>query len=168
MKSLAVILGLSIGGLLSYGGAEAALLVPPSPSPPPVPPGQVGVSGPCSLTDGGSCGTSPHYPNVYGPNQACTIFNVPPIPLSVPFFDVEGSWCEYDFLTVNGVRYCGTSGPAGVVPLDGTIQWTSDEADQYPGWKARTPTSGSLHTDCAFHPSLTHSPTPSPMLTTHP
>ena len=32
--------------------------------------------------------------------------------------------CPYDYLTVNGKKYCGTSGPDGVAS-DGTIIWTA-------------------------------------------
>ena len=32
----------------------------------------VNVSSPCSLTDGGSCATSPNYPNSYGNSEECT------------------------------------------------------------------------------------------------
>ena len=59
--------------------------------------------------------------------------------LEVVAFDVEpDSLCDYDYLTVNGVKYCGTSGPQGVVPEDGVIEWTSDDGVVRSGWKART------------------------------
>ena len=65
--------------------------------------------------------------------------------LEVVAFDVEpDSLCDYDYLTVNGVKYCGTSGPQGVVPEDGVIEWKSDGTfpgvgSERPGsvWKAR-------------------------------
>ena len=58
--------------------------------------------------------------------------------LEVVAFDVEpDALCDYDYLTVNGVKYCGTSGPQGVVPEDGVIEWISDDSDVRSGWKAR-------------------------------
>ena len=91
------------------------------------------------LTDGGSCATSPNYPNSYGNNEECTISGVPPVELEAIAFDVEGDYysyydydgngdptddCRYDYLTVNGTKYCGTSGPpSGAVAEDGVIEW---------------------------------------------
>ncbi|EOD04966.1 hypothetical protein EMIHUDRAFT_220409 [Emiliania huxleyi CCMP1516] len=87
----------------------------------------VSVSSPCSLTDGGLCATSPNYPNSYGINEACTISGVPLVELETVAFNVEaGDGCRYDYLTVNGVKYCGTSGPSGAVAEDGVITWRSD------------------------------------------
>ncbi|EOD41257.1 hypothetical protein EMIHUDRAFT_462061 [Emiliania huxleyi CCMP1516] len=97
---------------------------------PPAPLQPVIVSGPCSLTDGGSCAASPNYPNSYGINEACTISGVPPVELETVAFDVD-AWsyydydyngdpmddCPSDYLTVNGKKYCGTSGPpSGAAP----------------------------------------------------
>ena len=54
-------------------------------------------------------------------SEACTIDQpASGVPISVMTFAVE--WhpsCSYDYLTVNGARYCGSSSPEGVVP-DGT------------------------------------------------
>ena len=97
----------------------------------------VQVTSPCSLTDGGSCATSPNYPNDYGSNEACTISGVPPVELETVAFDVEALGCRYDYLTVNGVKYCGTSGPSGAVAEDGVIKWESDGSTVKSGWKAR-------------------------------
>ncbi|EOD07111.1 hypothetical protein EMIHUDRAFT_198407, partial [Emiliania huxleyi CCMP1516] len=112
------------------------------PSPPPLPPGFPGgyfITGPCSLTDGGSCAASPNYPNSYGRNEECTISGVPPYELETVAFDVEaGNGCPFDYLTVNGKKYCGTSGPpSGAVAEDGVIEWRSDRSVVGPGWKAR-------------------------------
>ena len=69
------------------------------------------------------------------------------------YFDYDGDGdptndCTYDYLLVNGVKYCGTSGPAGVVPSDGTMTWFSDTYNPpgvtVSGWKARAPFSCSL------------------------
>ncbi|EOD06830.1 hypothetical protein EMIHUDRAFT_258732, partial [Emiliania huxleyi CCMP1516] len=87
------------------------------------------VDGPCPLTDGAACATSPNYPDKYGPYERCEFTNVPPNPLVSLAFDVEpGADCSYDYLVVNGVRYCGISGPSGVVPLDGNLTWVSDHS----------------------------------------
>ena len=123
-----------------------------APSPPPSPPslpacplGDVCILGPCLITDGGSCATSPDFPNDYPVNEGCTLYGMPPVGLDVIAFDVEEhSNCRYDYLTVNGVKYCGTSGPAGVVPSDGTMTWVSDEFVTESGWKARAPFSASV------------------------
>ena len=123
---------------------------PPPPSPPHLPGLSVQVDGPCPLTDGGACATSPNYPDgEYGPNEWCEFTNVPPSPLVSLAFDVEGDYNPYydfdgngdptddcyDYLIVNGVRYCGTSGPTGIVPSDGNITWVSDEFEFGAGWK---------------------------------
>ena len=98
----------------------------------------VQVSSPCSLTDGGLCAASPNYPNSYGDDEECTISGVPPVGLETVAFEVEqcGS-CGCDYLTVNGVRYCGTSGPSGAVAENGVIEWRSDGSVVESGWKAR-------------------------------
>ncbi|EOD07116.1 hypothetical protein EMIHUDRAFT_198415 [Emiliania huxleyi CCMP1516] len=101
------------------------------PSPPPV-----NVSSPCSLTDGGSCAASPNYPNSYGNSEECTISGVPPVGLETVAFDVEAdSNCRWDYLTVDGTKYCGTSGPSGAVAEDGVIEWRSDGSVVESGWK---------------------------------
>ena len=135
---------------------------PPAPPPPPaLPPpslpscplGDVCTTGLCSITDGGSCATSPQFPNNYPIDEGCTIYSVPPVGLDVIFFDVDtfdpgvssaAPNCPWDYLVVNGVKYCGTSGPAGVVPSDGTMTWVSDSGVTESGWKARAPPSVSL------------------------
>ena len=97
----------------------------------------VQVTSPCSLTDGGSCATSPNYPNSYGDKEECTISGVPPVELETIAFDVEAhSSCSWDYLTVKGTKYCGTSGPSGAVAEDGVITWRSDSVGVKSGWKA--------------------------------
>ena len=69
--------------------------------------------------------------------KACNITNPSAVPISVETFAVEGAYkgrC-YDFLTVNGARYCGTEGPEGIVPDGSPIGWISDEGDTEAGWK---------------------------------
>ena len=127
----------------------------PQAPPPPLLPGGYTLTGPCSITDGGSCATSPNYPESYGGNERCTITGVPRVVLEVVAFDVQGDYysyhsysdydrdgdstndCSYDYLTVNGERYCGTSGPEGVVVEDGVIEWVSHYDHVASGWKAR-------------------------------
>ena len=110
-----------------------------SPSPPPPP---VSMQGPCGLVvadDGRTCMTSPGHPHQFYPDlSACTAANLPPEPLTVDEFDVEmdsAMLCAYDFMVVNGNRFCGTSGPEGVIPEDGTIHWQSDGAGSRPGFR---------------------------------
>ena len=96
------------------------------------------LTGPCSLTDGGSCAASPNYPSYYGYNAECTIYGVPLVGLEVVAFDVEAdNNCRWDYLTVNGKKYCGSRGPEGVVVENGIIQWVSDSGVVKSGWKAR-------------------------------
>ena len=96
------------------------------------------LTGPCSLTDGGSCAASPNYPSYYGYNAECTIYGVPLVGLEVVAFDVEAHInCRWDYLTVSGKKYCGSRGPEGVVVEDGIIEWVSDSGVVRSGWKAR-------------------------------
>ena len=63
---------------------------PASPPLPACPLGDVCTTGPCLITDGGSCATSPDFPNDYPSNESCTIYGLPPVGLDVIAFDVEG------------------------------------------------------------------------------
>ena len=77
----------------------------------------------CTLNpSAGWCVRSTGYGSTgYSNHEACTITNPPAVPISVTSFAVEWDLasCSYDYLTVNGARYCGSSSPEGVVP-DGT------------------------------------------------
>jgi hypothetical protein len=98
----------------------------------------VEVQGPCLLTDGGTCATSPGYPTQnYKDREFCIISNVPAVPLQVVAFDVEfgGSTCPLDALTVNQEHFCGSDGPSGEVPADGQIHWSTDPVITASGWK---------------------------------
>ena len=116
----------------------------------------VGAVGPCEITDGGACATSPNYPKSYGINGSCTIFNVPAAPLDVLWFDVSQATPCSDYLTVNGTQFCGNSGPAGMVAVDGIIAWNSDSsAGENHRWKvcwaALSPRAGFVdHREAAF------------------
>eukprot|EP00966_Prymnesium_polylepis_P087925 2034281-Prymnesium_polylepis.1 len=93
------------------------------------------ISGPCVLS-GTSCIRSPGYPAAtYGTDEYCTITNLPSKPALVVAFDVEAYDCAYDYLTINGVRFCGTSGPTGVIPADGRMEWVSDDLYTFTGWE---------------------------------
>ena len=62
------------------------------------------------------------------------LINPPTVPISVTSFEVEWFYggCYFDYLTVNGIRYCRTS-PEGVVP-DGTpIEWVTDFSETRAG-----------------------------------
>lgn len=109
------------------------------------------IEGPCQLTDGGVCATSPDFPRPYPANQPCTLSSIPSSALETIHFDVEpdlspthdndgedGGDCDFDYLKVNGKRYCGRAGPEGVV-VDGIIKWSSDSDTEGSGWKARSP-----------------------------
>ena len=96
------------------------------------------IQGPCA-TDG-NCFTSPNYPANYGSDQQCTITAHEAVTLSVVAFNVEeedsDSICSWDLLTVNGVKYCGTTGPEGVqVAANATITFTSDDTVQRAGFE---------------------------------
>ena len=74
----------------------------------------------------------------YENNQKCTITNPPAVPISVKTFAVEGTHegkCSFDYLTVNGARYCGTEGPEGIVPDGSPIEWISDKGGTEADWK---------------------------------
>lgn len=120
-------------------------LAPPSPPLPPLPPGQgvftvdMNPSGPrfswCTVTDSGTCMRSPDYPYPYGSFRACTFTVHAAVTLWVAVFNVEphpAASCDYDAVTVNGNRFCGTSGPDGVqVAAGATISFTSDQFDNW-------------------------------------
>ena len=130
--------------LASLPGVSSLASRPP-PSAPLPPRSPLQLTGPCSLTDGDSCAASPNYPESYGNDEACTISGVPPVGLEVVAFDVEEQRnCAWDYLTVNGTRYCGTSGPQGAVAEDGVIKWRSDGYGVRSGWNWKARHLGSL------------------------
>eukprot|EP00965_Chrysotila_dentata_P250834 6209676-Pleurochrysis_carterae.AAC.1 len=92
-------------------------------------------AGLCTVTADGDCVQSPNYPQPYGESEACDIALASPIVLNVLSFDVElFPSCIYDFVQVNGQKYCGTEGPDGVT-AEGQILWRSDTAFSGAGWK---------------------------------
>ena len=67
---------------------------------------------------------------------------MPSNPLVVKAFQVypgySTTFCSYHYVTVNGVRYCGTGGPDGVTPSNGEMTWTAEAysfASTYSGWE---------------------------------
>ena len=77
----------------------------------------------------------------YFNNEACTITTPPAIRISVTSFAVEPDpSCAYDYLTVNGVKYCGSDSPDGVV-TDGSspIVWRTDSSSTMAGWELCLP-----------------------------
>jgi hypothetical protein len=84
----------------------------PTTSPTPPPPVLFAVaSGACTVASTATCFRSPNYPSAYGNSQTCAITVYEAVLLSVVAFSTESG---YDKLTVNGVRYSGTTGPGGV------------------------------------------------------
>jgi hypothetical protein len=109
------------------------------------------TSGLCTVASGATCFRSPNYPSNYDINQQCSITVTAHAQVTV---SVIAFSTGYDYLTVNFVRYDGTSGPEGVqVAAGSTITFTSDYSEV---------SSGSFEI-CAVL-SSTISPPPSPPL----
>ena len=120
-------------------------LPPPAPGraagalPPPLP----GHDGCISLSRAPIAGVrSSNYPAGwpsagYANGESCVISQMRTDTIVVVAFDVEpDASCGYDFLSVNGLKYCGTSGPVGVVPQEGkNITWSSDAGTVGGGWE---------------------------------
>ena len=106
--------------------------VPPSP---PQPPPVATVMGPCVIS--GDCVQSSRFPlSHYGNQESCTITDLPAVPAQIAAFDVEASAdCSYDHVTIAGVKYCGSTGPSGVIPANGRMTWLSDASYTRSGWK---------------------------------
>ena len=94
------------------------------------------MSGPCVVS--GQCVHSHNYPGSYADDEHCTLQPVHGQPLRVQAFNTEE---DYDFLTINGVRYSGSGGtdehgnsiPEDIVP-DREITWSSDGSVGRSGW----------------------------------
>jgi len=102
----------------------------PTPAPTPAPPpGTWSVSGTgCTMT--GNCIQSNNHPASYGNNEACTI-QATDVALTVEAFSTESG---YDFLTIGGTQYSGSSGPASGT-YSGPFSWSSDYSVVSTGWK---------------------------------
>merc|ERR1719150_2744209 len=103
---------------------------PPPPTPAPPPPGTFEVTAGTGCTTVGNCIQSNNHPSNYGNNEACTI-SAYDVALTVEAFSTES---RYDFLTVGGVQYSGSSGPASGT-YSGVISWSSDYSVTNSGWK---------------------------------
>ena len=82
----------------------------------------------CVVTTNPDCVESSDYAtrtanSGYGDNEACSITGLPLVPTTVVYYDTEAG---YDYIEMDGQQYSGTSGPAGVVPTGGTMQWYAD------------------------------------------
>jgi len=117
------------GGLFvlkAYSGPPTP--APPTPAPPP--PGTWELSGSGCEMDG-NCIQSNNHPSNYGNRETCTVVLYGDIPLATEAFNTERN---YDFLTVSGIRYDGTSGPPNGA-YTGTIAWSSDSSVVKSGWR---------------------------------
>jgi len=83
----------------------------------------------CELS--GNCAQSLNYPSNYGNGESCTIELGGEISIAFTSFNTES---RYDFLTIGGTSYSGTSAPPGGA-YSGTIDWSSDYSVTRPGWK---------------------------------
>merc|ERR1719330_271729 len=93
------------------------------------PPGSWSISGSgCSAS--GGCIQSNGHPGSYGNNEECTI-TLQEVAVTVDAFNTEA---RYDFLTVGGTRYSGSSGPSSGT-YSGFISWSSDFSVVTSGWK---------------------------------
>ena len=103
----------------------------PTPVPPTPAPGTWEVSGSgCEETEG-RCIQSKNYPSQYGNSEACTVTIYGNFNLNVEAFSTED---RYDFLTMGGTRYSGSSGPSSGT-YSGTIAWASDSSVTNSGWR---------------------------------
>jgi len=90
------------------------------------------ASGDCTV-DSRGCAMTPGYPSDYPVDSSCTldVSAGSSMPLHVEEFATE---LNFDFLTVNGEAYSGSSGPEGIVP-SGQITWSADYSVSQSGWK---------------------------------
>ena len=80
-----------------------------------------GYTAKCNITNGGACISDLNYGN----DEECTFRAEAIISVSATTFDTEQ---KYDYITIGGTRYSGTSGPINVVMAAGeTIMWHSNE-----------------------------------------
>jgi len=103
----------------------------PTPAPTPAPPpGSWSIDG-TGCQEDGNCITSNNYPSNYGNRQECTINLEGSVAITTEAFNTES---RYDFLTVGGTRYDGSSGPPSG-RYTGTITWSTDGSVTRSGWK---------------------------------
>jgi len=123
---------------LKTGDTNALLCVaeggaPPTPTPAPTPappPGSWRIEGSgCEMS--GNCISSNNHPSNYGNGQSCSIQLAGSVGISVEAFNTES---RYDWLTMGGSQYSGTSGPSSG-SYTGVISWSSDYSVTQSGWK---------------------------------
>jgi len=96
------------------------------------------ASGQCKI-DNDCCLTSPGFPNIHKGNEKCVVkVGTAPGAIASRTFQTEKG---YDFLTVNGKKYSGDTGPKGVEPeaSKGDIVWESDHSEHKKGFKLCLP-----------------------------
>jgi len=138
---------------LLYVGAGGAPTQVPTPAPPP---GTFEVISGTGCTKTGNCIQSNNHPADYGNNEACNI-NAYEADITVEAFDTESG---YDFLSMGGTSYSGTSGPSSGT-YTGVISWASDYSEVRSGWRlcqGSSPSPGPAPTPAP----TTASPTPAP------
>ena len=89
------------------------------------------VLGDCQIF-GGLCVRSTDYPREYPGGEECTMSVPIPSVVKVKAFDTEKG---YDFLTVNGVSYSGSSLESRTLVVWSNITWFSDDSVAGSGWE---------------------------------
>merc|ERR1719195_91898 len=130
-------------GTIVVSGIESGLFVlkfsedftgpPPTTTPVPTPappPGTWEITSGTGCTMTGNCIQSKNHPSSYGNNEACTI-SAYQAAITVEAFNTES---RYDFLTIGGTAYSGSSGPPSGT-YSGDISWASDYSVVQSGWK---------------------------------
>jgi hypothetical protein len=88
------------------------------------------TAGPCELTNDGTCVTDG--PGEYGNDERCLMHAMMTVTLSASAFNTEHG---FDYVTIGGTLYSGTSGPNGVVMAAGeTFTWFSDASNTRSGF----------------------------------
>jgi len=126
--------GYSCRGITVYDGVYSAMdwidsyaFAAPTPAPPP---GTWVVTG-SGCEETGNCVQSKNHPGSYGNNEQCTIQLGGSVSVTVEAFSTEA---RYDFLTMGGRSYSGSSGPSSG-SYTGSITWASDYSVTNSGWK---------------------------------
>jgi len=120
---------------LRFGDTNSLLCVAEGGAPQPVPtpappPGTWVVSGSGCALDG-ECIASSNHPSNYGNRQSCNVALYGDIDITFEAFNTES---RYDWLTIGGQRYSGSSGPSSGT-YSGSISWTTDGSITKSGWK---------------------------------
>ena len=91
----------------------------------------------CEIVDNNNCFQSVNYPGNYGDGKTCTITVNDVGILNVSGFAVEPhDTCGYDYMTVKGTKYCGTTSPnLEAINSGAQITWYSDSETNKKGFK---------------------------------